>query len=82
MRTVKADLNQLWPGLFHKWQVILMGIVCPMGNHGGELKRLLPLGTLDHGSRNDQDKQGRNTTPAEVKAKLTVPSRCRNEQSS
>jgi hypothetical protein len=57
-----------------------------MGNHGGELKRLLPLGTLDHGSRNDQDNQGRNTTPAEVKAKrtakLTVPSRCRNEQSS
>jgi len=47
---------------------------------------LLPLGTLDHGSHNDQDKQGRNTTPAEVKAKrtakLTVPSRCRNEQSS
>ena len=58
-----------------------MGIVCPMGNHSRELKRLLPLGTLDHDGRNDQAKQDQNSTPAEVVAKLATLPRCRDKQS-
>ena len=32
--TIKTDLRQIRPGFLHEGQVILVGIICPVRDHG------------------------------------------------